>query len=83
MSTVAIPAEIVGDTNTIRVRRQHYRDDLASVAACLGRADRLGRTTGDYHRRSIAEISERYDLVNDETERRWLAYDLAHSGVAR
>lgn len=78
MTTVAIPAEIVGDHETIRARRQECRDRITSNAVCLGRQN--PRTTG-YHLRTIVELTALHDMLQAEAGRRWRAYELAHSGV--
>jgi hypothetical protein len=75
MPSLAIPAEIVGDTETIRARRDDVDRDLLSAAICLGHQT----SSADFHLAHIIELTARRDVLEAECDRRWVARDLAYA----
>ena len=75
MPSVPIPAEIVGDTKTLRDRRDDLDQGLLASAICLGRYANSYTEPG--HRAKIIGIVARRDVLTDEIDRRWIARGLA------
>jgi hypothetical protein len=75
MTTVAIPAEIVGDAETLQARRDDLDSELHAVAICLGRY--AGSFTESGHRSNLIDVVARRDVLSAEIDRRWTARMLA------
>jgi hypothetical protein len=79
MPTVPIPAEIVGDHDTIQKRYRVGEVNLANVAQCSG--EQLAETgeLGRHFPRRLIELSRTALAVHGEWDRRLEANRMAHA----
>lgn len=78
MTTLAIPAEIVGDTETLHRRRDDMREHLASCAVVAGRWHNAGLPTAHFVE-DCGELVVHYDAIRSECDRRRAAKTMAHA----
>lgn len=78
MTTLAIPPEIVGDTETLQSRRDAAKDSIVGWARTLVDVPNHGGSTRYCMERLTSEV-ERYEHLADEMRRRNAAWRMAHA----